>query len=57
MELVKSKKRASRRKRNLVAKALLTDKQFRQKVVQPKGNKRKRISVREVDQLMENNND
>lgn len=49
---VKNKRRATRRKRNFVAKELRENKAFRPKVVEKKRT-RKQIRVQEVEQWME----
>lgn len=51
-ELQKNKKRAQRRKRNLLAKELRENKLYRPKVVELK-RKRKKVSVRQIEQLIE----
>ncbi len=48
-ELTKNRKRAVRRKRNLIAKELRTNKLYAPKVVEPK-RKRYKINVRDIDE-------
>ena len=50
MDLTKNKKRAMRRKRNMIAKSL-EEKQFRPKVI-TKGPKRTKISVKEIEEFL-----
>ena len=54
MELTKNKKRATRRKRNLIAKELKTNKTFSPKVEGlRKKSKRKNLSVKDVERFID----
>ena len=51
-DIVKNKKRALRRRRNMIAKDLKENKLYRPKVVELK-RKRAKVTVRQVEQLLE----
>lgn len=51
-EIVKDKRRAQRRKRNLIARELKMNKALLPKVVEPKKKKRKKLRVKEIEEYL-----